>query len=81
MRIAHPKTFPTLKIPLTAMEIWIIQIESEDNCEVDDESDIEPCTGIKAWECPEHGVVSTAPNVPGLICPIWKSMRQAEKGW
>jgi hypothetical protein len=52
----------------------------EDECEPDDESDTEPCKGIKASESPEHRVVSAAPNVPGLIQPTRISMKQAEKG-
>jgi hypothetical protein len=53
---------------------------SEDECEPDDESDTEPCKGIKASESPEHRVVGATPNVPGLIQPTRKSMKQAEKG-
>jgi hypothetical protein len=41
---------------------------------------IEPYSGIKASESPEYRVVSAALNVPGLIWPTWKSMKQAEKG-
>jgi hypothetical protein len=54
--------------------------ESEDKCEADDESDPEPCSGIKASESPEHRVVGAAPNVPGLFRPTRKSMKQAETG-
>jgi hypothetical protein len=34
---------------------------------------------IKDPECPEQWDVSASPNVPGLILPIQKSKRQAEK--
>ena len=54
--------------------------ESENDSEADVESDIEPSFGIKASESPEHCVVSAAPNVPGLIRPTLKLMKQAEKG-
>jgi len=53
--------------------------ESEDNCGADDESDIEWCIGIKASESPEHRIVSATSNVPGLIRPTQKSMKQAQK--
>jgi len=49
-------------------------------CEADDESDIDPNNGIKASESPEHWVVSAAPNVPGLIWPTRRSVKDAEKG-
>jgi len=54
--------------------------ESEDQCEAVYESDIEPCSGIKALESPDHRVVCAAPNVPRLIRPTQKSIQQAEKG-
>jgi len=54
-------------------------IESEEDCTVDDESDIEQNNGIEDPECPEQQDVSTTPNVPGLVRPTWKSKRQAEK--
>jgi len=41
--------------------------DSKDDCEVDDESDIEPGGGIKDLESAEHRVVDTALNVPGLF--------------
>jgi len=53
--------------------------DSEDDCAADDESDIEPNTGIEDRECPEQQDVSAAPNVPGLVWPTRKSKRQAEK--
>jgi hypothetical protein len=43
--------------------------ECEDQCEADDESYIEQCSGIEASESPKHWVVSAAPNVSGLIRP------------
>jgi hypothetical protein len=52
---------------------------SEDECEADDESDTEPSSGINASESPEHQVVSAAPNVPELIWPTRKLMKQADK--
>jgi len=53
--------------------------DSEEDCAADDESDIEPNTGIEDTECPEQQDVSAAPNVPGLVWPTRKSKRQAEK--
>jgi len=53
--------------------------DSEEDCAADDESDIEPNTGIEDPECPEQQDVSAAPNVPGLVRPTRKSKRQAEK--
>jgi len=53
--------------------------DSEDDCAVDDESDIEQNNGIEDSACPEQQNVSAAPNVPGFVRPIRKSKRQAEK--
>jgi hypothetical protein len=53
--------------------------DSADDCTADDESDIEPTNGIEDPECPEQQDVSAAPNVLGLVRPIRKSKRQAEK--
>jgi len=53
--------------------------DSEDDCTVDNESDIGPNNGIEDPECPEQQDVRAAPNVPGLVRPTWKSKRQAEK--
>jgi len=53
-------------------------IDSEEDCAVDDESDIEHKNGIEDPECPEQQDVSAAPNVPGLVRPTRKSNRQAE---
>jgi len=55
-------------------------IESEDECVADNESDIEPWSGITSLESPWHHVLSAAPNVPGLIRLIRKSMKLAETG-
>jgi len=54
--------------------------DSEENCEADDESNIEPDNDIKASESPEDWVVSGARNIPGLIWPTWRSMKKAENG-
>jgi len=54
--------------------------DREEDCESDDAFDIEPEIGIKDSECPEHWVVSAAPNVPGLIRPTERSMNQAGEG-
>jgi len=54
--------------------------DSGDNCKAEDESDVELGSGINASESPEYQVVSAAPNVPGMIRPTWRSMKQAEKG-
>jgi len=53
--------------------------DSEDDCAVDDESDIGRNNGIEDSECSEQQDVSAAPNVPGLVRPTQKSKRQAEK--
>jgi len=53
--------------------------DSEEDCAADDESDIEPNTGIEDPECPAQQDVSAARNVPGLVRPTRKSKRQAEK--
>jgi hypothetical protein len=50
---------------------------SENDCMVVNESDKEPGNGIKASGTPEHHIVSTLPNVPGLILPIRRSMKKA----
>jgi len=52
--------------------------DSEDDCAVDIESDIEKDNSMKDPECPEQRYVSSAPNVPGLIQPPRKWKRQAE---
>jgi len=53
--------------------------DSEEDCAVADESDIEHNNGIEDPECQEQQDVSAAPNVPGLVQPTRKSKRQAEK--
>jgi len=53
--------------------------DSEEDCAADDESDIEPNTGIDDPECPEQQDVCAAPTVPRLDRPTRKSKRQAEK--
>jgi len=55
------------------------RMDSEDDCAVDVESDIEQDNRVEDTECPEQRDVSVAPNVPRLIRPTWKSKRQAEK--
>jgi hypothetical protein len=52
--------------------------DSEEDCAVADESDIEYNNGIEDPEYPEHQDVSAAPNVPGLVRLTRKSKRQAE---
>jgi len=46
---------------------------------VDVDSDIEQDNSIEDPECPEQLNVSGVPNIPGLIGPIRKSKRLAEK--
>jgi hypothetical protein len=46
---------------------------TKDDCVLDIESGIEQGIGIADLECPEQKDVSTAPNVSGLIQPIWNS--------
>jgi hypothetical protein len=53
--------------------------DSEEDCVAADESDIEHNNGMEDPECPEEQDVSTAPNMPGLVRPTWKSKRQADK--
>jgi len=53
--------------------------DSEEDCAVDNESDIEHNNGIEDPECQEQQDVSAAPNVPGLVRPTRKSKRLAEK--
>jgi len=53
---------------------------SEDDCNTEDESDIEPHNCIQDSESPEHWVLSAARNVSGLIRPTLRSMNKAEKG-
>jgi len=53
--------------------------DREEDCSVDDDSDIEHNNCIEDPECPEQQDVSAAPNVPGLVGPTRKSKRQAEK--
>jgi len=50
----------------------------EDDCTADEESDIEHNNGIEDPECPEQQDVRAMPNVPRLVRPTQKSMRQAE---
>jgi len=54
------------------------QLNSEDDCAADDESDLEHNNGIEDLECPEQQDVSAAPNVLGLVRPTRKSKRQAD---
>ena len=54
--------------------------DSEENCWVDVESDIEQVNSIKDPDCPEQWDVSATPNVPGLILPTRTSLWQTEKG-
>jgi len=53
--------------------------DSEDNCAVDIESDIEQDNSVEDPESREQLHVSPALNVPRLIRPPWKSKIQAEK--
>jgi len=53
--------------------------DSEDDCAVDDESNIEQYNGIEDSECPEQQDVSATPHVPGLVRPTRKSKRQSDK--
>jgi len=54
--------------------------ESEHDCDADHECNVKLGNGINPLESPEHRGVSDAPNVPGLIWPTQRSMKQAEKG-
>jgi hypothetical protein len=53
--------------------------DSEENCAVDNESDIRPNNGIEDPECPELHDVSDSLYVPRLVWPTRKGKRQAEK--
>jgi len=52
--------------------------DSEDDCGVTVESDIEQDNSIEDSECPEQRNVSATPNSPCMIGPTRKSTRQAE---
>jgi len=54
---------------------------SDYDWEADNESHIELRNGIQAMGSPEDWDVSAAPNVPGLIQPTWRSMKQPEQGF
>jgi len=54
--------------------------QSEDDCEGNDQSDVELGNVIEASERAAHRVVSAAPNVPELIRPTLRSMKQAKNG-
>jgi len=58
---------------------WDNLNDSADDCAAHVESDIEQHNGIENPECPEQRDVTGTPNVPWLIRPTRKSMRQAEK--
>jgi len=51
---------------------------SEADCAVDVQSDIDQCNRIKDPECAEQRDVSTAPKIPAFIPPTQKSKTQAE---
>jgi len=53
--------------------------DSEDDSGADIQSDIQQINSIEDPDCREQQDVSTAPNVPGLIWPTWKSKSQAEQ--
>jgi len=53
--------------------------DSEEDCAVDVESDMEQDSTNEDPECPEQWDVSAAPNVPGLIRLTLRSRRQVEK--
>jgi len=57
---------------------WDEPNDSEDDCVVDIESNIEQDNGIENPECPEQRDVTASPNVPILIQPTPKSQTQAE---
>jgi hypothetical protein len=48
---------------------------SEDDWEADKESDMELDNGSEVSETLEVRNVSAAPNIPGLIRPIWQSKK------
>ena len=53
--------------------------DSEEDCAVDDDSDIEHTNCIEDPECPVLQELRAAANVPGLVRPTLKSKREAEK--
>jgi hypothetical protein len=53
--------------------------DSEDDCAVDVQSEMEQDSSMKDSESPEQRNESVAPNISVLIQPTWKSKRQAEK--
>jgi hypothetical protein len=52
--------------------------DSKEDCAADDESNIEHNNCVEDPEWPEPQVVSTTPNVPGLVWPRQKSKGQAD---
>jgi hypothetical protein len=54
---------------------------SEDNEEADNEFDIVLDHGMEDPQTPEQQGVSTAPNIPGVIWPILRIKKTAEKGY
>ena len=55
--------------------------ESEDDCEVDNESNVEQDNRFEDPECPEQRDVCAAPILPGLIRPTGRSKTMTEKGF
>jgi hypothetical protein len=53
--------------------------DSEEDWEVDTESDMQLDNGSEEWETLERWDVSAAPNVPGLIRPIRQSKKNIEQ--
>jgi hypothetical protein len=53
--------------------------DSEDDCTVDVQFEMEQDISMKNSESPEQRDESVAPNISVLIQPTWKSKRQAEK--
>jgi len=51
---------------------------SEDDLEAENDSDIELGNGSVDSETPEEQNERAAPNLPGLIRPIWRSKKKAE---
>ena len=63
---------------------WNGDLVNRNECKVnraaDNEFDTDPANGIKCLERTKHSIVSAALNVPALIRPTRRSLKQAEQG-
>jgi len=78
-RTVHLKLFQTPKVGIDRNEDLDHSNDSEGNWQANNESIIEPDNCIADAETPQQGDVSTAPNVPRLIPPTWKSIEETKQ--